>query len=1163
MKLKKVELSGFKSFADRATVTFTAGLNGIVGPNGCGKSNITDAFRWVLGEQSTKALRASNMQEVIFHGSSKRKAVSMAEVTITFSNVDRFLPIDYQEVAITRRLYRSGESHYFLNKQPVRLRDVHDLFAHSGVGKEAFAIIEQGKVDTLVKESPLQRRVLFEEAAGIMRFLEKRGEALKKLQRAEEALQRVFDLVKEVDRQLIHLEKQVEEAKRFSEDKAELMQLELTQVKRRFEERERKSTRLQEKKKQLQEELVRYQEEIEAIEKSLHDQKETLIRLREHHFSSAEKLHELKTAREVMDHGIRAQQEALQRVQRRRAQLAEEKKKKETEHHTLMQQEVALTASIEKKAAELLQKEQAASVSGEALLTMQQELEKDELSLREAINKKYAQESELNRLEADIRAQTMKHEALKARLVERQKRLADIMRMLEQDEQALHLIISSKEKLAEENAVLRDLVAQDVKKREELDQKLQEAKIREEEERRKLVQSQARYSALQRMKEEMQGLSLGAKAVLKEAKKQTSPLYQKVAPLAEYLQAGDVEASWVDLFGRLYNSTLAVEKEEDIDHLLRYAKEQKLQELSFFCLAFLPPGVLLAEHLFAEALVKETLDDAKAVISEQAGRAVIISQGYYVDPRGVIFVGGGKESNLITQEKEIQSLQAEIKERESALKKMQESKEASVQARTACVQSLQEKETRLRQVERELYEKTFQHDRLMQALKERGAEKQKINQELEQIVGQETTLITTGEQEKNELSMRREKLADMQKMLQEQEAAVQRKKAACKQLSSENGSASAHVAAIRQEKIRLEYSKEAMLTRIQELKKYIDSCGDEAHGSASFEQECSIEIEEKKKKREQLAMQFQELKQKLEQEQASQHESERQFSDKEKAYHESTAKKQERAVKIAEVDSSVAGIGEQVSSLERELMERFSLTKEELFLKELISHSSDSEIERRSSELRAKMVGYAHVNLRSLEDFEESKERKRLLETEIHDVEESKRQLIACIEELEKESREQFVKTFSAIRESFCRNFSILFEGGQADLVCTETDDPLTCGIDLVAKPPGKELKSVHLLSGGEKCLTALALLFAIFDVRPAPFCILDEVDAPLDELNVDRFNKMIKRYSDRCQFLLITHNKRTMLHVDRLIGVSMQEKGVSQVLQLELARQDVEVASC
>lgn len=268
--LKKIELFGFKSFAERAVVIFSDGLNGIVGPNGCGKSNITDAFKWVLGEQSTKSLRAPKMQDVIFHGTTKRKSLGLAEVTITFSNESRFLPIDYSEVAVTRRLHRDGESLYFINKHQVRLKDVHDLFMHSGVGKDAFAIIEQGKVDTLVKESPQERRRIFEEAAGIQRFLERRKEAMKKLEKSEEALLRVQDLFSEVERQLTHLEKQVEEAKRYKDEKDELTQLEYILIAKRFDERARKKARLTEK-------MAIFQNELQALEVVEKEQQEKLL----------------------------------------------------------------------------------------------------------------------------------------------------------------------------------------------------------------------------------------------------------------------------------------------------------------------------------------------------------------------------------------------------------------------------------------------------------------------------------------------------------------------------------------------------------------------------------------------------------------------------------------------------------------------------------------------------------------------------------------------------------------------------------------------------------------------------------------------------------------------------------------------------------------------
>ena len=1158
MKLKKVELAGFKSFADRATVLFTSGLNAIVGPNGCGKSNITDAFKWVLGEQSTKSLRASNMQEVIFHGTTKRKPVNVAEVTITFSNIDRFLPLEYTEVAVTRKLYRNGESQYFLNKQPIRLRDLHDLFAHSGVGKEAFAIIEQGRVDSLVKEAPLQRRVIFEEAAGIMRFLDKRRESVKKLERSKEALSRVQDLVQEVDRQLVHLEKQVEEAKRFQQDRDEIKQLELAQMKRRFTARENKTKRLCEQLEKLQHEQEELEERSHELLKSLEVAKSARTAQAEVRMKATEKLYGVKTEKEVLDREMSSLSEEKMRIQKRIQDLELESRRRKDEEQRIVTSSAKNLEELEKKIEELNAIDQKVSACLSEYAKKQKEVEVEDVQLFNDMAKVRAEEKELQQKEAERRAQEVLQESLKNRCSEKEKRrvmvLQDIERETNQREQLqmrIKELSQDKKKLSDELAALIVEVAA-------CEKELQALKELEKQEERALIQHQARYSSFERMKEEMQGLSAGAKAILKETKKNQSPLFAKVKPLAHVLQQDIEQNECIELFGRLYNSTLVVEKEEELQLVFEFAKKEKLQEISIVCLEYLPAHASLSEYLFSRVVVADLLEEGRRAIQDGSRRAVFIKGGLYIDTSGVIFLGkeSAKETNLLLQDRELKVLKGLIQTVQESLSKMHEKRQEIEQKCAVLKNREKSQELELKNVDRELFEKNILCERCHKMVKDFSLENERLTHEIDEIVLQEQKIRATDLHEKEALQAKKIALQHIQENLLKRDQLLRSKKNSWKLLSEEKNILDEKAKFLRQEKSKLEVAKETGAIKLEEIKRVLHVFQDDLASLDARAHELEDKLQICRTKKQELESEYSSM-QKSQQDDAMLYkDAEQKFVELENATAATFGTKQDIAVKIQEIESARLAISEQQELLSQELSERFSTTKDELFEQEYSFSGSEAELERRLQQLRLAMQGFQHVNLRSLEDFESCRERKQFLGKEIQDIEASCQELLERIEELEKESREQFLKAFHAIKEGFCRNFETLFEGGQADLLFTETDDPLTCGIELVAKPPGKELKSVHLLSGGEKCLTALALLFAIFEVRPAPFCILDEVDAPLDELNVDRFNKMIKKYAEHCQFLIISHNKRTMLHADKLIGVSMQEKGVSQVLQLELQKE-------
>lgn len=1173
MRLKSVEIIGFKSFADKVKLEFHPGITGIVGPNGCGKSNIADAFRWVLGEQSAKSMRGSKMPDVIFAGTTTRKPLNFAEVTITLTEIEGYLPIDYEEISITRRLHRSGESEYFINRHLVRLKDVQSLFLDSGMGKDAYSIFEQGKIEQVINFNSLERRYIFEEAAGILRFLQRKREALKKLEQSDLNLSRVKDIHLEVEKQIIILEEQAEKARVYKQNKSKLETLEKGLFLAKWDFLDKKQTFESKKKGDATNHIAQCHHDIEKFnlqyqqakafyaegEKVLKARNEQVYKTRsEKEIQSREKQTTLESIKDAASKEKRWQQELDLMLDKRKKRQLEQQQAQKTQKEcegVLHAQEVTLGS----------------------LRTKKQTLENEVVRLRE--QQKKAQQELLNltqeagKIESDYRQCQFRHESS----LEKKKQLTDKQERLKSQKEELSKQVEEKHQFVKElsNVIDEQKSQLAVLEKEQLallesmanTQKLLD-RVNE-----KLVELKARQKVLLRLKEEMEGFSAGTKRLLQESANPASHLHNRIKGLYEYIQPEKGFERFVAAVMKPYSQTLVVETEEDLFAVFSFADRLELQDYSLFCLQKIHKGSpeieasslvkqaggnAVSHHFFKKVHPSSDLRSAWQVVDDIAGAEAwfedeIVEDEVLVDHRKVVFCNPQSE-NVFLREAELKILEKRIAEKEIEKGELEKNyREGDVRKNKLQIERVELDKT-IRKNEMKLVESNFSFQRAKGDQEKITAEMGRNEEELNRVEATFNSLVLSLEElkEKNQAAKAHisevgkkandfnMELAKQETVFKQEQVILQEKEKAYHNVSDEHRKAlhSLHVLEVRD------------LESLQQEKRLEE----EIKGSKVLQNEYKIKSDEFERSLVSIETILTELTKgvkEFEEEMVRRRDGieslNTQINQKQQAL-----KKLENELYQAETHSQQ--IDQTKQQLENDLQERYHQTIEEGKSLGWGLEQSVEQLEKQMKQVRNEIESAGDINMTSIEEYDKHKTRYEFLNQQVDDLNLSKQELVQIIAQLDSESRKIFQDTFEKVRENFKKNFKILFNGGEADLQFTETADVLEAGIDIVAKPPGKQMRSISLLSGGEKCLTAMALLFAIFEVKPSPYCILDEIDAPLDDTNIERFVNVVQQFIDRCQFIIITHNKRTMSIADRLYGVSMEEKGISKLLTLEFA---------
>ncbi len=1058
MYLKQLEIFGFKSFPTKTMLKFDPGITVIVGPNGCGKSNILDAIRWALGEQSPKSLRGSRMEDVIFNGTETKPPLNYTEVILTFSNEDRRLPLDYKEVAIIRRLYRGEEGEYFINKSPVRLKDIQHLFLGTGIGETTYSFIEQGKIETLLSYKPEEKRMIFDEASGIVKYKERKKETLKKLEETDKNLSRLEDIISEVSRQIKYLERQVEKAKKYQALREKLIEVEKKIAVIKYGEIEKKLNSALEDITMMKEEEENKEKEIHQINEKLKELTQLITEKKDQLDKVNMEIVSLNSKIESFHQHIDINTQRIEELNMRMKTLEEEEVKVEKRISLLeerIKEEEAFLSSLGSNV-EKLKKE-----VGEL------RIERDKLIGEINVAKKIIQQEKSNILDYE------------AKRVERNNLLIEIQTYLKSLE-------AKRKRLLADRARVESFCNQKKDRFVEMDKELNILK------KELLVLKEEKEDCCKRLKEEEKKIN------------------------------------------DLQNILVEREKEMvEVNSYFDFLKELKIKYDNF-------PVSKEVTLLFEE----EPFKINKLIISLKGKEFV---EG---------FDNGKKVYRVNTEAKVISLQEEELKEKLDNLKeKIEEIKIARGEAnqkKQELEELISQKEKSLLEVEKRLNEKMQEKDSLDYDLLRFKEEFELVESELSNTNKEIEKKEKEKERVEEEISNWEEKLREVEKRLGDSQNKVslysERIKAKDIEIARKESEMNSYIG-----------NKDSLFSKVSLLT-------EEKNEVLKRREEMEREKEEISKKRVFLQEEIENLNKK---EVENKNFIEKLIQDKERLVKEEENLEEEKKQVLShqkEKEEKLAAIRNSLYSKKLEVQRLdFQKTKIIDYLKQTynveFSCQELKEIKepvdffyKEKERLKKEIASVGEANLSSIEEFNEFNERYQFLEKQRQDLLLSKEELKKAVQKINRTSRQIFLETFEKIEKEFKNYFKFLFGGGRGQFILLDKENVLETGVEIEVQPPGKKLQNVSLLSGGEKALTAVALIFAILKVKPSPVCILDEIDAPLDEANVDRFNTLLREFAKHSQFVVITHNKKTMSEADVLYGVTMEEKGISKIVSVKFA---------
>ena len=1179
MYLKSLEVQGFKSFPDKTLIRFGDDITAIVGPNGSGKSNISDAILWVMGEQSTKTLRGAKMEDVIFGGTQKRAAVGFAEATLTLDNTDRALPYDSDEVMITRRYYRSGDSEYYINRQSARLRDIHEMFMDTGLGREGYSNIGQGRIDEILSLKSADRREIFEEAAGISKYRHRKEETERKLMHTEDNLLRIGDKVSELEMQLEPLKQQSEKAVKYLELKEQLQGIEVAVWLDTLERLSAAAKKAEEDhttelfvKQQAEDDLKRLYAQSEQLSADLRHKDDELESIRSNVSMLEATYQQLAGQVAVLEGNVRNNNDNIARIE-------EELQGQEDRSGGIGQQleqtrqrieEIGSELAEKKQALDILQQEMAAMTANAQGMTRQfLELRTNQSNLTADIA---GREADVRALEASLEEGNTRLEELRADLQSGKARLDDARKDL--DACAKELRGAQDEVTAANNTIngydLRQ--AGRIKRRDELAQELRDLTS-------KLDEVSAKLRAFRAMERDFESYQKSVRLVMQQA--QQGGLRNVHGPVSRLIRTDDEYTVAIEIALGGAMQQIVVDTEADGKAAISYLKRTGSGRATFLPIAVIKGKSLsenglegcrgfvgiaselvkcdsryngILENLLGRTVIVEDIDAAIAMAKKYNNRFKIVTlDGQVVNPGGSMTGGSvNKEAGILSRANEIEKLT----EQEKKLQKQQ----------AECEQQLQEAQRSVDQVE---YQMNTAREQLRQAedqvLRLEGLQKQ--HEIMVKAVGD---AVDSAQREKDSLDSRagsdRERLAAQQAKLQVYRQQLEQTN---NQIASLEGSQEStnqaistltdKMTALKTDEAALEAEKNTALNHIADLQHLRSAMeGDRTNKLELIE---SIRAENVRLEQQigELALRQEENKGETQRLRNAMGNTQQQRADAEAAKTRAEREAQEKNKDILTLERSCALLEQKkvtTAMEERQIIDKlwdsYELTPGTAVEKrgQIESVAAGN---RQIAELKRKLSALGTPNLGAIEEYARVNERYSYLVEQRDDVLTSKRELESIIRNITQEMTAIFVTEFAKIDHYFGQVFEEMFGGGKGQLILENPEEPLTCGIEIRVQPPGKQVKTITLLSGGEKAFVATALYFAILKVRPTPFCLLDEIDAALDDRNVERFASYLHNLSKDTQFIVITHRRGTMEASDVLYGVTMQEQGVSKLLRLDL----------
>lgn len=1187
--LKSITIQGFKSFADRVKLELGHGLSVVVGPNGSGKSNVADAIRWVLGEQSAKTLRGNKMEDVIFAGSSARRPVGMAEVSLVFDNSTGIFPLEFQEVTITRRVYRDGEGQYFINKTQCRLKDIQELFMDTGAGKEGFSIIGQGRVEEILNQKAEERRTLIEEAAGITKYRLRKREALKRLDETERNLERLRDILNEIEGQLEPLALQAEKAQEAMGLAAQQRELEIQVV----------LGSLQEVGGKLQsgtQEVQNLRLDLASITGELNKGESESIQYKVQLNKLEEKIQDQQEFNYSLEQNLNNISQELRVSQERESYLEEKINRASNEVMDLEEKVVQSKRELE-------------SLEGRKNLLLK--------TIRES--QKSLQQVEENLAQAKARGGLEETEALRKKLKETQDQLANILSLLNQNQQELRSLETAQKELldekghkekakasySEQSQLLRDqirslesLEQQAIEVSKGLEKELSswreqyEEMVREYSNwQRSLERKQAHYQALKNLEDNLEGYNRGVRELLKAKKNKHAFSQDLCGTVGELIQVKETYETAIEIALGQGIQNIVTLTENGAKEAVQYLKTNKLGRATFLPLDVIQGGKLTLpsavtqdpgflgiavdlisfpekyrkamESLLGRIIIVTDMDAATGIARKMGYRARIVTlDGDQVNPGGSLTGGSLQKrgTNLLSRSREIQTLEEEINSMLSKQKEIQKKGEEVAAQVKRGEENLNKENQKIQKYKEELavlrtQEKNLQEELILRV----EAEIQVLHTRLTVLQERQREIEGQAEQFQKEKERLEKEVA-----IEEENLKVQEERSLQARLEAEKLQETLTREMV--QGARWEQELEQGQKRIKEVEELLEVSQIELQEkklelAQLRETKTTLHAQQEKweKEKKELQENLWEAQEKLVALRKEREGISKIITEQEEEISRKRQECQRLESKIHSLELKIARWETEYETCSKRLQEEFQLTEEEALAYHREGEKGD--LNTKLQEIKRRLESLGPVNQAAIEEYPKLQQRYEFLAVQKEDLEEAQTSLHTLIGELDKTMSERFAEGFKGVNEAFQAVFKELFNGGHAELRLVEPKNLLETGVEIIAQPPGKKPQLLSLLSGGERALTAIGLLFALLRVKPSPFCVLDEIEASLDDANVKRFAQYIRRLSHSTQFLVISHRKGTMEAADVLYGIAMEESGVSKLLTVQLEGENAKIS--
>lgn len=1193
MYLKRLEIQGFKSFADKTVIKFESGITGVVGPNGSGKSNISDSIRWVLGEQSIKSLRGNKMEDVIFSGASGRNALGFAEVTMVLDNTEGIFPIEYEELAVTRRMFRSGESEYYINRNSCRLRDIRELFMDTGIGKDGYSIIGQGRIDDILSSKSEDRRKIFEEAAGIVKYKSRKEESERKLQRTRDNLVRIDDIISELESQIGPLSEQSEKAKRYLEVSETHKKLDLELFAMEFEslksEEEKCEIRLSEVSKELEENSKlkdSLKEKISSDEESVEELEEELLKANEEKYSILAKNEKLEGQVRLYEEQIKSSQRDIERIERETAEQSEEQAKLQSEMELKTRSREECLEKLESKNKTITQSESELSEIMKRVAEIEESVEQRKEEALELLNYISEEKLKLNTLDSNKESLKLRAEQI-SKEIERNKSKAE--------EVSRHNLELS-EKLEKMKKSLAEIESETSVKKSQREQKLEsKKKVQNYIEGLKsgLQSKQSNLKFLREMKEEYEGYYKGVKNFLIQSKN-IEELQNGIDGLVAELLSVSKEhekAIEVALGGSLQH--IVVGTQRDGKRCIEFLKKRKLGRITFLPRESIKGKSLNAneDRILSESGVLGLASDIveydarySEIFKNLLGRTVVIDnmdtmisiskkygnylkfvtlEGDVLNPGGSMTGGSfkGNSLSLLGRERQIKELEDGILSGKSEYSEKVEIYRSLEDE----ISSLETELVELEKSEREIsYEKNrlesqYSHTSEQEAELAKGAssyeqETVQIEEELQKLESRRALVEQKIEEHKENIDRIQLEVENQSREIEKEKSVVEQDNVELTEQKIERASIEESLKSADLELDRISKEIEKTVRKLESLNSERERLSESRIKIESDIESSKVEIEGLKSDIQLSEESIEKLKQSKVKVLEALKEAEAKYKQLELVME--SIEKERLKLELCKEKAEV-----KLDSLRERIWDEYELSYSMVLNMEL-DGGSRAEIESELQTAKQELRKIGNVNLESIEEYEKVSERYNFLNKQREDLIEAEKSLKHVIKEMNHKMKEQFKYKFEEIRIQFAEIFVAMFGGGKADIRLEEPEEVLESGIEIIAQPPGKKLQSLSLLSGGERALTAIAILFAILKTRSTPFCILDEIEAALDESNVYRYAEYLESFSKDTQFIVITHRKGTMESADSLYGVTMEDNGISKIISVKLTDKLIEESS-